>query len=99
MPGTAACDGTPRSPRTTPPCCSTGSPSRPPPRVLHLSTTDQREWDDFESTWLAGREEGLAAHPDHPDAVQLRADLDARLRRYVGGYRGVLGLASPVLAR
>jgi cyclopropane fatty-acyl-phospholipid synthase-like methyltransferase len=28
-------------------------------RVIHLSTADQREWDDFEETWRAGRREWL----------------------------------------
>lgn len=68
-------------------------------RVLHLSTADQREWDDFESTWRAGRQEWLLAHPDAPDAGELREFLDARLREYVGVYRGTLGLAYAVLAR
>ncbi|SCF21071.1 Methyltransferase domain-containing protein [Micromonospora viridifaciens] len=68
-------------------------------RVLHFSTADQREWDDFESTWLAGRQEWLLAHPADPSAAELRAELDARLREYVGVYRGLLGLAYLVLAR
>ncbi|MET8277913.1 methyltransferase domain-containing protein [Micromonospora sp. NPDC005174] len=66
-------------------------------RLLHLSTADQREWDDFESTWLAGRQEWLLTYPEDPRAAQVRAELDDRLREYVGGYRGVLGLAYLVL--
>jgi SAM-dependent methyltransferase len=66
-------------------------------RLLHLSTADQREWDDFESTWLAGRQEWLLTYPEDPRAAQVRAELDDRLRRYVGGYRDVLGLAYLVL--
>ncbi|MGQ5264834.1 SAM-dependent methyltransferase [Micromonospora sp. ZYX-F-536] len=68
-------------------------------RVLHLSTADQREWDDFESTWLAGRQEWLLRHPTDHRAAEVRAELDDRLRQYVGGYRGVLGLAYLVLGR
>ncbi|WP_229403439.1 SAM-dependent methyltransferase [Micromonospora okii] len=68
-------------------------------RVLSLTTTEQREWDDFESTWRAGRQEWLLAHPDHPRAGEVREELDARLREYVGVYRGVLGLAYLVLGR
>ncbi|WP_239311880.1 class I SAM-dependent methyltransferase [Plantactinospora mayteni] len=68
-------------------------------RVLHLSTTDQREWDDFESTWRAGREEWLLAHPDDPRAAGVREELDARLREYVTVYRGLLGLGYFVLGR
>ncbi|MCX5064794.1 class I SAM-dependent methyltransferase [Micromonospora lupini] len=68
-------------------------------RLLHLSTADQREWDDFESTWLAGRQEWLLTYPEDPRAADVRAELDDRLRQYVGGYRGVLGLAYLVLGR
>ncbi|WP_433554437.1 SAM-dependent methyltransferase [Micromonospora zamorensis] len=68
-------------------------------RVLHLSTADQREWDDFESTWLAGRQEWLLSYPEDPRAADVRVELDDRLREYVDGYRGVLGLAYLVLGR
>ncbi|MET7710195.1 methyltransferase domain-containing protein [Micromonospora sp. NPDC005413] len=68
-------------------------------RVLHLSTADQREWDDFESTWLAGRQEWLLTYPEDPRAADVRAELDDRLRQYVGGYREVVGLAYLVLGR
>jgi SAM-dependent methyltransferase len=68
-------------------------------RVIHLSIADQREWDDFESTFRAGRQEWLLAHPDHPRAAEIRDWLDTRERQYVGLYRGVLGFAYLVLAR
>jgi SAM-dependent methyltransferase len=68
-------------------------------RVLHVSTVDQREWDDFESTWRAGRQEWLLGHPDDPRAPGLRAEIDAQLRSYVDVYRGVLGFAYLVLGR
>ncbi|MEU4570560.1 class I SAM-dependent methyltransferase [Micromonospora sp. NPDC023956] len=68
-------------------------------RVLHLSTADQREWDDFESTWRAGRQEWLLAHADDPRAAGVRDELDTQLRQYVSGYRGVLGFAYLVLGR
>jgi SAM-dependent methyltransferase len=68
-------------------------------RVLHLSTADQREWDDFESTWRAGRQEWLLAHPDDPRAREVREKLDAQLSEYVGVYRGILGLGYFVLGR
>lgn len=68
-------------------------------RGLHVSTADQQEWDDFESTWLAGRQEWLLHHPEDPRAAGLRDELDARLREYVGVYRGTLGLAYFVLGR
>jgi hypothetical protein len=68
-------------------------------QVLHLSTADLREWDEFESTWRAGRQEWILAHPDHPDAEAEQAELDRRLAEYVGAYRGVLGFCYLVLAR
>ncbi len=68
-------------------------------RVLHLSTADQREWDDFEATWRAGRQEWLIEHPDDRRAAQLRSEIDDQLREYVTVYRGVLGFAYLVLAR
>jgi hypothetical protein len=66
--------------------------------VLHLSTADQREWDDFEATWRAGREEWLVAHPDDPRAAEVRTYLDSRLREYVNIYRGILSFAYLVLS-
>ena len=68
-------------------------------RVLDLSTADQREWDEFESTWRAGREDWLWANPHDPRAPSVRAELDARLAEYVGVYRGVLGFCYLVLSR
>lgn len=68
-------------------------------RILHLSTADQREWDDFESTWLAGRQEWLLEHPEDDRAATVREEVDARSREYVNTYRGVLGLAYLVLGR
>jgi cyclopropane fatty-acyl-phospholipid synthase-like methyltransferase len=68
-------------------------------RVLHLSTADQREWDDFESTWRAGRELWLAEHGAAPDTAPLRAELEDRLMEYVTVYRGLLGFAYLVLRR
>ncbi|HEX3965980.1 MAG TPA: class I SAM-dependent methyltransferase [Trebonia sp.] len=67
-------------------------------RVIHLSEADQREWDDFESTFRAGRQEWLLAHAGHPRAAEIREWLDTREREYAGVYRGVLGFAFLVLA-
>ncbi|WP_323373811.1 SAM-dependent methyltransferase [Plantactinospora alkalitolerans] len=68
-------------------------------RVLHFSTADQREWDDFESTFRAARQEWLLDHPDDSRADDLRDALDTQLREYVGVYRGVLGMGYFVLGR
>jgi SAM-dependent methyltransferase len=68
-------------------------------RVIHASEADQREWDDFESTFRAGRQEWLLANAGHPRAPEIREWLDTRERQYVGVYRGVLGFAYLMLAR
>jgi SAM-dependent methyltransferase len=68
-------------------------------RVIHFSTADQREWDDFESTFRAGQQEWLLANPGHPRAGEIRDWLASREREYVSVYRGVLGFAYLVLAR
>lgn len=68
-------------------------------RVLHMSTASQREWDDFESTWRAGRQEWLVAHPDDERASEVRQVLDEQLHEYVNAYRGVLGFCYLVLTR
>ena len=68
-------------------------------RVLHLSTADQREWDDFESTWRAARQEWLLGHGDDERAADVRSRLDAQLDAYVRTYRGVLGFCYLVLGR
>jgi cyclopropane fatty-acyl-phospholipid synthase-like methyltransferase len=58
-------------------------------RVIHLSTASQLEWDDFESTFRAGRQEWLLANPGHPRAAEVRDWVDARERQYVTVYREV----------
>lgn len=68
-------------------------------RVLHLSVSDQLEWDEFESSFRAGTERWLLAHPDAEDASGIREWLDQRLREYLEGYRGELGFAWLVLGR
>lgn len=68
-------------------------------RVLHLSVSDQLEWDEFESTFRAGTERWLLANPDAEDASGIRQWLDGRMREYVDGYRGELGFCWLVLAR
>ena len=66
-------------------------------RILHLDTADQREWDEFESSWRRGREDWLRAHPKDPAAPSVKAELDARITEYVRDYRGVLGFCDAVL--
>jgi hypothetical protein len=66
-------------------------------RAISVTTADQREWDEFESTWRRGPEEWLLANPDAPDAGERRAELDQRLTEYLDVYRGVLGFCYLVL--
>ena len=68
-------------------------------RVLHLSTANQREWDDFEATWRAGRHRWLSENPADERAAHVRKELADQLRQYVTVYRGVLGFCYLVLAR
>ena len=68
-------------------------------RVLHVSSADQREWDEFESDWRRGREEWLLHNPSAKQAQALREKLDERLQEYLSIYRGVLGFCYLVLAR
>jgi SAM-dependent methyltransferase len=67
-------------------------------RVLHLSVSDQLEWDEFESTFRAGTERWLLANPDAEDASGIRQWLDGRMREYLDGYRGELGFCWLMLA-
>lgn len=67
-------------------------------RVIHLSVASQLEWDDFESTYRAGRQEWLLAQAGDPRAAGIRDWLDASERRYLEVYRGVVGFAYLVLA-
>lgn len=66
-------------------------------RTFHLTTADQREWDDFESTSRAGRQEWLLANETDPRAAEIRDWLDTREDEYIRAYRGVLGFAYLVL--
>ncbi len=68
-------------------------------RVLDMSTADQREWDNFESGWRAGRERWLRDHPLDHRIDDVRAILDSRLMEYVTVYRDVLGFADLGLGR
>ena len=48
-------------------------------RVLHLSTADQHEWDDFEATWRAGRHRWLSENPGDERAADVREELADQL--------------------
>jgi len=58
-----------------------------------IETASLEEWDDFESGVGAGVEEWLTGHPDHPQAAEVRAKADERLKIWLRGSRGCLGVA------
>ena len=68
-------------------------------RVLHRTVAGLDEWDEFEASWRAGREEWRLAHAGDPRAEAVAAELAERLTEYVDVYRGVLGFSYLVLAR
>ena len=68
-------------------------------QVLHLSTADPREWDDFEASWRRGRQHWLLDNPQDDRAREVQDTLDAQLKDYVEVYRGVLGFGYLVLGR
>lgn len=60
-------------------------------RPVGVSTATTGEWEEFESGFLAEREEWLAAHPGHPEAPSVRQSLDESWRSWLRGRWGVLG--------
>ncbi|MFF2061690.1 SAM-dependent methyltransferase [Streptomyces sp. NPDC058200] len=61
-------------------------------RPLWIETATLDEWEQFESGYLAGKEEWLASHGDYPEADTVRATADAHRDMWLG-YRGILGFA------
>ncbi|KAJ4291334.1 hypothetical protein N0V88_006341 [Collariella sp. IMI 366227] len=54
--------------------------------VLHLSTADQREWDEFESGHRAGLREWFLANREHPKAAEVKMQHDEREMEYLGSW-------------
>ncbi|KFY76611.1 hypothetical protein V501_05358 [Pseudogymnoascus sp. VKM F-4519 (FW-2642)] len=67
--------------------------------ILNLTTADQREWDNFESSHRAGLRQWIIENPNSPKAQEIRERLDEREREYIMNYRGLLGFAYLVLGR
>jgi cyclopropane fatty-acyl-phospholipid synthase-like methyltransferase len=61
-------------------------------RPAWIETATEAEWEEFESGYQADEEEWLAAHPNHPEAAELRQGLDEHRSYWLRGYRGLLGL-------
>jgi SAM-dependent methyltransferase len=66
-------------------------------KVTHMSTASLPEWDDFESSFRAGRQDWLLTRASDPRAAEVREWLGTREREYLQGYRGVLGFAYLIL--
>ncbi|URM92292.1 class I SAM-dependent methyltransferase [Streptomyces sp. MRC013] len=62
-------------------------------RPARIETADRDEWERFESGYRHDAELWLAAHPGHPAAAATRARVDRQRSSWLGGYRGVLGMA------
>ena len=62
-------------------------------RPAWIETASEQEWEEFESGYQADAEEWLAAHPDHPDAAEIRQRVDEHRSYWLRGYRGLLGFA------
>jgi SAM-dependent methyltransferase len=67
-------------------------------RPLAIHTANRDEWEQFESGFLADREQWLRRHGG-PDAEEIRATADAHRTGWLRGYRGILGFAYLTLAR
>ncbi len=62
--------------------------------AVAVEEASQEEWDRFESGYCACYARWIAEHDvDHVDAPQVRAASRDQRRRYLRGYRGVLGHA------
>ncbi|MGW2560979.1 SAM-dependent methyltransferase [Streptomyces sp. NPDC001514] len=62
-------------------------------RPARIETASAEEWEEFESGYREDREVWLAAHPDHPQAAEIRERVDRQRSSWLNGYRGVLGIA------
>jgi SAM-dependent methyltransferase len=68
-------------------------------RPLAIQTANRDEWEQFESGFLADREQWLRRNSGHPDAEDISAKADAHRTGWLRGYREVLGFAYLTLAR
>lgn len=62
-------------------------------RPLNIETATRNEWDVFESGLQRDIEEWLLAHPDHPEAPDVRRRLDEHLSIWLRGLHEVFGYA------
>jgi ubiquinone/menaquinone biosynthesis C-methylase UbiE len=64
---------------------------------LHVATSTQDEWDEYESSWCGSLERYASDNPSDADRDELIETARAHRDGYLNGYRGVLGFAALVL--
>lgn len=62
-------------------------------RPLRIESVTRGEWEEFESGHAADRERWLLAHPGHPQAGEVRAQLDDARSIWLRGHRDIFGFA------
>jgi SAM-dependent methyltransferase len=62
-------------------------------RPLRIESVTRAEWEEFESGSAADREEWLLSHPAHPQAGEVRAQLDEARNIWLRGHRDIFGFA------
>lgn len=67
--------------------------------IMHVSTANQRDWDEFESQHRSAAREWILGNKGHADAKAITEELVQRENSYIGVYRGQLSFAYLVLAR
>lgn len=62
-------------------------------RPLRIESVTRGEWEEFESLYAAEREEWLLSHHSHPQAGEVRAQLDKSRSIWLRGHRDIFGFA------
>ncbi len=63
-------------------------------RPFRIGEATIQEWDAFESGYSWGYQKWLMSHPPtHPEHADVQAQADEHRRRWLSGYRGILGMA------
>lgn len=62
-------------------------------RPLSTETVTRQEWEAYESGHMAPQEEWLATHPGHPQAGEIREQIDQQRTIWLRGHRDLMGFA------
>ncbi|ACU71202.1 Methyltransferase type 12 [Catenulispora acidiphila DSM 44928] len=62
-------------------------------RPLRVESSTRAEWEDYESLETRDSEEWLLANPGHPDAAEVRDQLDNKRSIWLRGHRDYFGFA------